>query len=264
MTCGRVLIGALGCNLAWGVIDAVMYLMGTWGERLARRLLLFRRPVHRVVPMPGVRSSRITSRRLILPASDDDGSRVTFRLHPCTPSADCLQPVVEKRDLLGALGVFLLVFSCPCFRSPCRFLSLRGCRCSPSGSRTSSPSVFYFLDGVHVRSPRRTAVARRLADGGHRHRARCGSLSPSAGEASKSEGRISKGRSILCAAPELPGFGVRLRRRPEGWITCGSGLRPFDTLRTGCTLPLHERSGKIVHISSQLISHSATTACRRP
>ena len=28
-----MLIGALGCNLAWGVIDAVMYLMGCLAER---------------------------------------------------------------------------------------------------------------------------------------------------------------------------------------------------------------------------------------
>ena len=28
-----MLIGALGCNLAWGVIDAVLYLMGILAER---------------------------------------------------------------------------------------------------------------------------------------------------------------------------------------------------------------------------------------
>src|SRR5215204_5800644 len=28
-----MLIGALGCNLAWGVIDAVLYLMGCLSER---------------------------------------------------------------------------------------------------------------------------------------------------------------------------------------------------------------------------------------
>jgi hypothetical protein len=28
-----MLIGALGCNLAWGIIDAVFYLMGTLSER---------------------------------------------------------------------------------------------------------------------------------------------------------------------------------------------------------------------------------------
>jgi len=28
-----MLIGALGCNLAWGIIDAVLYLMGSLAER---------------------------------------------------------------------------------------------------------------------------------------------------------------------------------------------------------------------------------------
>lgn len=28
-----MLIGALGCNLAWGIIDAMLYLMGPWPKR---------------------------------------------------------------------------------------------------------------------------------------------------------------------------------------------------------------------------------------
>jgi hypothetical protein len=32
-----MLVGALGCNLAWGIIDAAMFLMGTKGERNLRR-----------------------------------------------------------------------------------------------------------------------------------------------------------------------------------------------------------------------------------
>jgi hypothetical protein len=30
-----MLIGALGCNLAWGVIDGVFYLMGVWRNEAA-------------------------------------------------------------------------------------------------------------------------------------------------------------------------------------------------------------------------------------
>ena len=37
-----MLIGALGCNLAWGLVDAVMYLMNTLSER-GRDLLTLRR-----------------------------------------------------------------------------------------------------------------------------------------------------------------------------------------------------------------------------
>src|SRR2546423_2763880 len=36
-----MLIGALGCNLAWGIIDAVLYLMGCLAEK-GRGLLTFR------------------------------------------------------------------------------------------------------------------------------------------------------------------------------------------------------------------------------
>src|SRR5207342_1082514 len=36
-----MLIGALGCNLAWGIIDAVLYLMGGLAEK-AKRLLTLR------------------------------------------------------------------------------------------------------------------------------------------------------------------------------------------------------------------------------
>src|SRR5512138_3187853 len=39
-----MLIGALGCNLAWGIIDGVLYLMGSLAERGRERLTL--RAVH--------------------------------------------------------------------------------------------------------------------------------------------------------------------------------------------------------------------------
>ena len=36
-----MLVGALGCNLAWGIIDAILYLMGCLAER-SRQLMTFR------------------------------------------------------------------------------------------------------------------------------------------------------------------------------------------------------------------------------
>src|SRR5512144_3406487 len=36
-----MLVGALGCNLAWGIIDGILYLMGSLAER-SRGLLAFR------------------------------------------------------------------------------------------------------------------------------------------------------------------------------------------------------------------------------
>ena len=37
-----MLIAALGCNLAWGLADAVIYLLRTWTERTRSRTLLAR------------------------------------------------------------------------------------------------------------------------------------------------------------------------------------------------------------------------------
>lgn len=44
-----MLIGALGCNLAWGVIDAVLYLMGSLSEK-GTGLLTFRAVRHATDP----------------------------------------------------------------------------------------------------------------------------------------------------------------------------------------------------------------------
>jgi len=38
----RMLVAALGCNLAWGLIDGIMYLIGIWADR-GRRLHLLRK-----------------------------------------------------------------------------------------------------------------------------------------------------------------------------------------------------------------------------
>src|SRR3954469_23221105 len=38
---GAMIIGALGCNLAWGIIDAALYVMGCLNER-GRDLLMLR------------------------------------------------------------------------------------------------------------------------------------------------------------------------------------------------------------------------------
>src|SRR3954471_7369815 len=44
-----MLIGALGCNIAWGVIDGVLYLMGCMAER-ARNLTTYRALRHATDP----------------------------------------------------------------------------------------------------------------------------------------------------------------------------------------------------------------------
>jgi hypothetical protein len=105
-----VLIGALGCNLAWGVIDAVMYLMGVRGERglagSAARAI-------RNADSPEAAYATIAGQLppAILPAlSTKDFERI--RLHLRTLPEESLEPPIGPQDYLAAIGVFFLVFFC--------------------------------------------------------------------------------------------------------------------------------------------------------
>ncbi|MEQ1953564.1 VIT family protein [Mesorhizobium sp. CN2-181] len=103
-----VLLGALGCNLAWGLIDAVMYLMGVRAEHgLAASAV---RAVRAATTPAAARL--IIAERLppaILPAlTQNDLERI--RLHLGTLPPESLAPRIGRDDWLAALGVFLLVF----------------------------------------------------------------------------------------------------------------------------------------------------------
>lgn len=104
----EMLIGALGCNLAWGLVDAVMYLMARLVER-ARELDLERR-------LRGAREDR----EIVAIAGGEVGPLIAAALGPGAPErvraalAAMPEPPdrtrLERRDFAGAVGVFLLVF----------------------------------------------------------------------------------------------------------------------------------------------------------
>ncbi len=103
-----MLIGALGCNLAWGIIDGVLYLMGCLAEK-GRGLLTFR-AVRKAIDAK-------EAQRLIAGALP---SVVASVLQPAELAAmhERLKQLPEppeharlgRDDWLGAVGVFLLVF----------------------------------------------------------------------------------------------------------------------------------------------------------
>jgi len=103
-----MLIGALGCNLAWGIIDAVFYLMGCLAEKGAGLKML--RVVRRT-------DDPVKARRLL---GDALPSVVASVLEPGElDSIHCrLQELPEpprhtqlhKNDFKGAAGVCVLVF----------------------------------------------------------------------------------------------------------------------------------------------------------
>ena len=102
-----MLIGALGCNIAWGIIDGVLYLMGSLGER-SRGLAVY----HSV----RVATDLVQARQLIAGAlpgviasvlQPTDLERIRERLQelPKPPARARL----SGSDWRGALGVCLLV-----------------------------------------------------------------------------------------------------------------------------------------------------------
>lgn len=103
-----MLIGAIGCNLAWGIVDAAMFLMAQLSER-GRGLSAYRTARHAGEPerarqaiadaLPPVVASVLTT-------GDLDTIRERLRSQPEPPPVPRLQP----DDWRGALGVLLLVF----------------------------------------------------------------------------------------------------------------------------------------------------------
>jgi hypothetical protein len=103
-----MLVGALGCNLAWGIIDAVLYLMGCLAER-GRGLITLRAVRNATDPdraqrliadaLPSVVASVLQPREF---------ESIRERLKQLPEAADRAR--LRKDDWLGAVGVFLLVF----------------------------------------------------------------------------------------------------------------------------------------------------------
>jgi hypothetical protein len=103
-----VLIGAIGCNLAWGLVDAVMYVIANLTDRGRRRSLL--RSIRDQVNISD--ACRIVSDAVpeeLSPAiSQGVLTEIAERVRkmPDSPGGR----MITAGDLRGALGVFLLVF----------------------------------------------------------------------------------------------------------------------------------------------------------
>jgi len=103
-----MLIGALGCNLAWGIVDAVMYLMTTLTERA--RAVRSLRDIHAATDP--AKAGRIISAALpdavasVMGPQDLETLRQRLKEIPEPPSRVRL----GRDDVLAALGVCLLVF----------------------------------------------------------------------------------------------------------------------------------------------------------
>lgn len=103
-----MLIGALGCNTVWGIIDGILYLMGCLTEK--GRGLMILREVRNATDLQQARRRIADALPSILisvlqPAEIDAMSR---RLKQLPEPADHAH--LSKDDWIGSVGVFLLVF----------------------------------------------------------------------------------------------------------------------------------------------------------
>ncbi|HRJ49072.1 MAG TPA: VIT1/CCC1 transporter family protein [Phycisphaerales bacterium] len=103
-----MLIGALGCNLAWGIIDAVLYLMGCLAERAGGLRVLHalrkaddpRRAVRMIADaLPPMVAS-------VMEPHEFEAIHQRLKSLPQPPD----RALLRRGDWLGGLAVFLLVF----------------------------------------------------------------------------------------------------------------------------------------------------------
>jgi len=100
-------MAALGCNLAWGLVDAVMYLVRTLvtrGKRLTMALIVRNHPdpataiAELRMAMPGAIGGILTDREL-------EGIRARFAATSTLP----VRPRLTSQDFSGAVGIFFIV-----------------------------------------------------------------------------------------------------------------------------------------------------------
>src|SRR4051794_759654 len=103
-----MLIGAIGCNLAWGLIDAIMYLMASLADRASdRRLVMSVRGAATQAEAASALAGSMPD-AVFSVLTPKDVSRICGEL---ADKSDKLGVVrLQPEDFVGAFAVFLLVF----------------------------------------------------------------------------------------------------------------------------------------------------------
>ena len=107
----QLLVAALGCNIAWGIIDGIMYVMNCLAERSVRGRL--------ILAIQGASSPDVgldIIRNQVEPeleslASPEDREALYRGMLKHLGRAGAPRTTLEKSDLHGGLACFLLVFA---------------------------------------------------------------------------------------------------------------------------------------------------------
>jgi len=96
---------ALGCNIAWGLVDAVMYLVRTWVERTRRKVL-----AKRIVGADTATAHRLIAKALPEHVAALAGPEGVAGMHRRLRQLPIdRMAALEPRDYLAAFGIFLMV-----------------------------------------------------------------------------------------------------------------------------------------------------------
>lgn len=147
----QMVIGILGCNLAWGVIDGVLYVLGCAFEH--GRL---RRIGHEMHAAPGpLRARQLVAAELdemLLPLTDAPQRDALYAAIAQRVRAGAIAPPkpVTRKDLLGGLESGLLVFACS-VPAVLPFLLFDEPRFALRASNTILLALLYYLGHRHAR-----------------------------------------------------------------------------------------------------------------
>jgi len=106
----ELLWAALGCNVAWGFVDAIMYLMNVVLERAHSRSL-----IQRIIHSESTVSARQILKQEIQPLvagllKDEELDRLTKRLKNISEPSK--RHLLVGKDFMAGLEIFFLVFLC--------------------------------------------------------------------------------------------------------------------------------------------------------
>lgn len=103
-----LLIGAIGCNIAWGFIDAVIFLMTSLTERARGFATL--RALQKATSPGEARTVIAGTLPPVVARTLNDEDYAGIRLKLLALGEPPVRPRLGKTDFLAAAGVFLLVF----------------------------------------------------------------------------------------------------------------------------------------------------------
>ena len=132
---------AIGCNLAWGLVDAVMYLVRTLAER--GRLLTTVRSVQAARDAQAgrkvIEQSLSQAAARLLSATEVEAVRGRIVAMTSLPQ----QPVLKTQDLLAALAIFLIVVAST-FPVVLPFVLISDVGTAKNASRAISLAMLFF------------------------------------------------------------------------------------------------------------------------